>query len=155
MSLAHCVEISNNRLHCFCQRNLVCVDSVHDHAKNKAWAVNRAVKRFQNKAYPEQLLHWRAFPGGNLHEWSTMYLLGWGVISSCCCRILSFIKSKLFIKCRQGAQTTLYCCLAEGVQGLTYYNNCLGVVPTSKISYDNKRAAAMWDLSNKLTQHFR
>ncbi|KAL0038297.1 hypothetical protein WJX77_001140 [Trebouxia sp. C0004] len=70
-------------------------------------------------------------------------------------KILTFIKSKLFIGCRQGAQTTLYCCLAEGVKGLTYYHNCLGVVPTSQISYDNKRAAAMWDLSNKLTQHFR
>ena len=84
-----------------------------------------------------------------------IYHLGWGVISFCCCRIMTFIKSKLFIGCRQGAQTTLYCCLAEGVKGLTYYNNCLGIVPTSQISYDNKRAAAMWDLSNKLTLHFR
>ena len=56
---------------------------------------------------------------------------------------------------RQGAQTTLYCSLAEGVKGLTYYHNTFGVVPSSELSYDTQKAAAMWDLSNKLTQDFR
>ena len=62
---------------------------------------------------------------------------------------------RLFINAREGAQTTLYCCLAKDVKGLTYYNNALGVVPSSRISYDQQRAAAMWELSEKLTSDFK
>ena len=65
-----------------------------------------------------------------------------------------FLRS-LFINAREGAQTTLYCCLAEDVKGFTYYNNALGVVPSSRVSYDRQRAAAMWELSEKLTRDFK
>ena len=75
--------------------------------------------------------------------------------SVCYCRLVKWIKQKLALNHRQGSQTTLYCALADNVQGLTYYQNCLGVVPSSDISYDKSRAAALWDLSNKLTSHFQ
>lgn len=51
--------------------------------------------------------------------------------------------------------TTLYCCMADGVKGLTYYHNCLGIVPSSDVSYDTKKAAVMWELSEKLTAAFQ
>ena len=60
----------------------------------------------------------------------------------------------LFITPEEGAQTTLYCCLAKDVKGLTYYNNALGVVPSSEISYSQDRATAMWELSEQLTEEF-
>ena len=59
-----------------------------------------------------------------------------------------------FISVPQGAQTTLYCSLAPGVKGLTYYHNSLGIVPSSKASYDQAKSAAMWTLSEGLTQPF-
>ena len=63
---------------------------------------------------------------------------------------------KLFIiNTQQGAMTTLYCCMADGVKGLTYYHNCLGIVPSSEVSYDKHKAAAMWELSSKLTADFQ
>ena len=73
----------------------------------------------------------------------------------CCCRVTKWIKRKLFINQQQGAQTTLYCALADNVQGLTYYNNVWGVVLTAEITYDKSRSAAMWDLSNELTLQFQ
>ncbi|KAK9818067.1 hypothetical protein WJX72_006567 [[Myrmecia] bisecta] len=65
-----------------------------------------------------------------------------------------WLKRLLFITPREGAQTTLYCCLDEDVKGLTYYHNALGMVPSSKASYDQQRAAAMWELSEQLTKPF-
>ena len=59
-----------------------------------------------------------------------------------------------FIRIPQGAQTTLYCSLAPGVKGLHYYHNSLGIVPSSKASYDTAKSAAMWTLSEGLTQPF-
>ena len=66
-------------------------------------------------------------------------------------RVIKWIKRKLLITQQQGAQTTLYCALADDLQGLTYYNNVLGVVPTSEVTYDKSRSAALWDVSNELT----
>ena len=59
------------------------------------------------------------------------------------------------ISAQQGAMTTLYCCMADGVKGLTYYHNCLGIVPSSDVFYDTKKAAVMWELSEKLTAAFQ
>jgi hypothetical protein len=62
---------------------------------------------------------------------------------------------KVFISTAEGAQTTLYCALAENVKGLTYYNNVYGILPSSEVSYDKGKAAAMWDLSDRLTKQFQ
>lgn len=72
----------------------------------------------------------------------------------CFCRIQQWAMAKLFISTKQGAQTTLFCTLADGVNGLTYYHNCLGVVPSSELSYSQEKATKMWDLSIKLTQGY-
>lgn len=75
--------------------------------------------------------------------------------SSASCRLVQIIMKRLIISTQQGAMTTLYCCMAHGVKGLTYYHNCLGVVPSSEVSYDTEKAAAMWELSSKLTADFQ
>nr|ARQ20725.1 lipid body protein [Lobosphaera incisa] len=78
-----------------------------------------------------------------------------GVIDTGLADAPRWLKRLLFINSREGAQTTLYCCLAPDVKGLTYYNNALGVVPSSKLSYDRQRAAALWNLSEQLTCEFK
>ena len=65
-----------------------------------------------------------------------------------------FIKRLLFITPEQGAWTTLFCCLADGVQGNTYYHNSLGIVPSSPISYDQEKARALWASSEALVQQY-
>ena len=64
---------------------------------------------------------------------------------------MQLIMRNFIISRQQGAMTTLYCCMADGVKGLTYYHNCLGIVPSSDVSYDAQKAAAMWELSDRLT----
>ncbi|KAL3163188.1 hypothetical protein ABBQ32_009592 [Trebouxia sp. C0010 RCD-2024] len=102
---------------------------------------------------------WYAFELQRRHPELTIPVLHPGVINTelfkLDSRLLTWLKSKIFIGTRQGAQTTLYCCLADNVKGLTYYHNSLGVIPASDLSYDQNKAAAMWDLSNKLTQNFK
>lgn len=71
------------------------------------------------------------------------------------CRLVQIIMKRFIISTQQGAMTTLYCCIAHGVKGLTYYHNCLGVLPSSEVSYDTNKAAAMWELSSKLTAKFQ
>lgn len=68
--------------------------------------------------------------------------------------VVSFIKRLLFLTPEQGAWTTLFCSLADGVQGNTYYHNSLGVVPTSPLANDKQRGQAMWDLSERLVKDF-
>ena len=76
----------------------------------------------------------------------------WGF---CCDRAFAlFIKRLLFITPEQGAWTQLFCCLADGVQGNTYYHNSLGIVPTSPLSYDKGAALALWDESEKLVKQW-
>lgn len=70
-------------------------------------------------------------------------------------KFLQYLMKKIFISTAEGAQTSLYCALAQDVKGLTYYNNVLGVVPSSEISYDKSKAAAMWELSDRLTKQYQ
>ena len=65
-----------------------------------------------------------------------------------------FIRQWLFLTAREGAQTTIYCCLHPDVQGLKYYNNSLGLLPSSRISYDREKAAAMVKLSEQLVSAY-
>lgn len=66
----------------------------------------------------------------------------------------SLIRRWLFLTAAEGAQTTIYCCLHPDVQGLRYYHNSLGLLPSSRVSYDKEKAAAMVALSEKLVTGF-
>lgn len=66
----------------------------------------------------------------------------------------SLIRRWLFLTAAEGAQTTIYCCLHPDVQGLRYYHNSLGLLPSSRVSYDREKAAAMVALSEKLVTGF-
>lgn len=102
---------------------------------------------------------WHAYELQRRHSGLVVPILHPGVIDTNLFRpnskFLTYLKSWLFITPRQGAQTTLYCCLADNVKGLTYYHNSFGIVPSSEVSYDGPKATAMWNLSSKLTQGFR
>lgn len=65
---------------------------------------------------------------------------------------LSWLKSKLLISPDQGARMPLYAATEPDVKGLTMYHNILGIVPTSKETYDHYRAAAHWELSMQLCE---
>ena len=74
----------------------------------------------------------------------------------CCkCRFVDIVKSLFFISAKQGAQTTLHCCLADDIKGLTYYHNMFGEIKSAAVSYNEEKAAAMWVLSEQLTESFR
>ena len=76
-------------------------------------------------------------------------------LSTCCRWFVAFLKRVLMITPEQGAWTTLFCCLADGVQGGTYYHSSLGIVPTSPLSHDEEKARQLWGSSMALAQDFK
>ena len=56
-----------------------------------------------------------------------------------------FVKTPYF-----GAQTTLYCCLSDGIINGSYYSDCRQKRPSMR-SLDDRACKKLWDISEKLT----
>ena len=69
--------------------------------------------------------------------------------------IRQYIVRRLTLTTRQGAQASLYSVLAEGVKGLTCYNNVFAVVPSTKLMCDKAKAAAICKPSQRLAKDLR
>ena len=65
------------------------------------------------------------------------------------------MKRTFFLTPGKGAWTTLFCYLADGVQGGTYYHSTQGILPSSPVSYDKKKAHDLWEMSSALAADFR
>ena len=66
--------------------------------------------------------------------------------------IVQFLMFLFFKNCKQGAQTTIYCSVAEelaGVSGL-FYSDCK-VKDCSKLAKDPGLAKKLWEASERLT----
>ena len=67
-------------------------------------------------------------------------------------QIFQLIKFLLFKDCKQGAQTTIYCSVAEelaGVSGL-YYSDCK-VTECNKVAKDPGLMKKLWEASERIT----
>lgn len=94
----------------------------------------------------------------------TVYALHPGVVSSDIWRNLEILKKPyirpfvmlvmfLFFKdCKQGAQTTIYCSVAEELEGVSglYYSDCK-VKEGNKLAKDPGLAKKLWDASERIT----
>lgn len=65
-------------------------------------------------------------------------------------KVVKFIGALFFKDVESGAQTTLYCALQEGIEGLSgrYFSNC-GVQNVQAKARDDAVAKKLWEVSEK------
>ena len=66
--------------------------------------------------------------------------------------LVQFIMFLFFKDCKQGAQTTIYCSVAEELEGISglYYSDCR-VKECNPLAKDPGLAKKLWDVSERLT----
>lgn len=65
-------------------------------------------------------------------------------------KVLKFVGALFFKDVESGAQTTLYCAIQEGIEGLSgrYFSNC-GVKNVQAKAQDDAVAKKLWEVSEK------
>ncbi|GLV37180.1 uncharacterized protein CBL_01990 [Carabus blaptoides fortunei] len=60
--------------------------------------------------------------------------------------IWKILSQTVLISPKQGAQTTIYCAISDGIESGLYYSNCAVSNPSS-VTEDEEKSAKLWDMS--------